>query len=214
MIDVKTLKKGDKVRIIDNQDNNVFIFKEVNLGDIAEVVVKTHDKIKLSHENWRTYIWFKPEQLEYLVNHEKYNDVRKFNYVKLGKISNIASKPQQQDVVIFKSRWDELVNKLTSECSSIVGMTDDEAEIVRSVLKDNTPFCVVDDPIDPIINKEEQTHLDATHVGDTGNCALYYKSEILKKWFWWNDEYTWEECYFKYGDEVPDLFPITISKSI
>ena len=64
---------------------------------------------------------------------------------------------------------------------------------------------------DSIIEKEEQTHLDATHIGDTGNASLYYKSEILKKWFWWSEDYKWLECDFDYRDDE-DLFPITISK--
>lgn len=190
MIDVKTLKKGDKVRIINNQDNGVYLHNFVKVNDISAYTGYCYGgDVYLFCDTWNYGLWFKPEQLEYLEE-----DI--------------------QNTTIYKSRWDELVNKLTSECSSIVGMTGEEAVAIRSVLKDNTPFCVVDDPIDLVISKEVQTHLDATHVGDTGNFALYYKSELLKKWFWWNDEYTWEECYFKYGDEVTGLFQITISKSI
>lgn len=91
-------------------------------------------------------------------------------------------------------------------------MTDEEAEVVKSVLKNNVPYSVVNDPVivDPIIENEEQTHLDATHIGDTGNASLYYKSEILKKWFWWNEDYKWVECAFNYEDW--GLFSIAISK--
>ena len=72
------------------------------------------------------------------------------------------------------------------------------------------PFNVVE-MSDLVIEKGEQTHLDATHIGYTGNCALYYKSEVLKRWFWWSEDYTWKECNFDYQDGQ-DLFPITISK--
>ena len=114
-----------------------------------------------------------------------------------------------EDLIIYKSRWDEIVESLESG----YGLTDEEVEVVKSVLKNNVPFNVANDPviIDPIIEKEEQTHLDATHIGDTGNASLYYKSEILKKWFCWYEDYTWEECNFDYRDDQ-DLFPITISK--
>ena len=91
-------------------------------------------------------------------------------------------------------------------------MTDEEAEIVKSILKNNVPFNVVEIS-DPIIEKEEQTHLDATHIGNTGNASLYYKSEILKKWFWWGEDDAWEECDFIWTiDNESRLFPITISK--
>ena len=89
-------------------------------------------------------------------------------------------------------------------------MTDEEAEIIKSVLKNNVPFNVVE-LYDPIIEKEEQTHLDATHIGGVCNAGFYYKSEILKKWFWWGEDYTWEECDFDYQDGQ-DLLSITISK--
>ena len=92
--------------------------------------------------------------------------------------------------------------------NGVAGMTDEEAEVVKSVLKNNVPFNVVE-ALDPIIEKE--THLDATHIGDTGNTALYYKSELLKKWFWWSEDYKWEQCEFEYRDGE-DLLPITISK--
>lgn len=117
---------------------------------------------------------------------------------------------QSEDLIIYKSRWDEIIESLEGGSNGVAGMTEEEAEVVKSVLKNNVPFNVVEIS-DPIIEKEEQTHLDATHIGDTGNCALYYKSELLKKWFWWGEDYTWEECNFDYRDGQ-DLFPITISK--
>ena len=83
-------------------------------------------------------------------------------------------------------------------------------KLLNLFLKNNVPFNVVEIS-DQIIENEEQTHLDATHIGDTGNASLYYKSEILNKWFWWGEDYTWVECNFDYQDGQ-DLFPITISK--
>lgn len=120
---------------------------------------------------------------------------------------------QSEDLIIYKSRWDEIIENLEGGSNGVAGMTDEEAEIVKSVLKNNVPFSVISDPviIDPIIEKEEQTHLDATHVGDTYNAALYYKSELLKKWFWWNEYDMWKECKFSYEDGE-GFFPITISK--
>ena len=115
-----------------------------------------------------------------------------------------------KDIVICSARWDEIVNNLEGG----YGMTDEEVEVVRSILKNNIPFCVVDDPIDHVISKEVQTHLDATHVGCTGNSALYYKSETLKKWFWWNEGCGWEDCAFGYDEDTSDLYSISISKSV
>ena len=114
------------------------------------------------------------------------------------------------DLIIYKSRWDEIIENLSKPLNI---MTDEEVEIVKSVLKNNVPYSVINDPVitDQIIEKEEQTHLDATHIGDTGNCALYYKSEVLKKWFWWDEDHKWVVCDFTYED-CNDLFPITISK--
>lgn len=91
-------------------------------------------------------------------------------------------------------------------------MTDEESEIVTSVLKNNVPFNVVEIS-DPIINKEKQTHLDATHIGGTHNAVFYYKSELLKKWFWWDEDEAWKQCDFIWTiDNESQLFPITISK--
>ena len=128
--------------------------------------------------------------------------IRDRPYVEHHKIS------QSEDLIIYKSRWDEIVESLEGGNNGVAGMTDEEAEVVKSVLKNNVPFNVVE-ALDPIIEKE--THLDATHIGDTGNTALYYKSELLKKWFWWSEDYKWEQCEFEYRDGE-DLLPITISK--
>ena len=115
-----------------------------------------------------------------------------------------------EDLIIYKSRWDEIVENLSKPLNT---MTDEEAEVVKSVLKNNVPYSVVNDPVivDQIIEKKGQTHLDVTHIGDTGNASFYYKSEILKKWFWWSGDHKWVVCDFNYED-CNDLFPITISK--
>lgn len=151
-------------------------------------------KVEFGHDYW----FFDPDQLEIVGSEDK--PVKSSTY-------------QSEDLIIYKSRWDEIIESLEGGSNGVAGMTDEEVEIVKSVLKNSVPFNVVNDPVivDPIIEKEEQTHLDATHVGDTGNSAFYYKSELLKKWFWWNDDNMWEECEFEY-DNISQLFPITISK--
>ena len=189
MLDLKNLKIGDKVVVMNNTDNNVDCYAFVNIGDVAKVL-QFGDltlSVYLNCESWDKPLFFEPHQIELYVE-----------------------QPLSEDLIIYKSRWDEIIENLSKPLNI---MTDEEVEIVKSVLKNNVPFNVANDPviIDPIIEKEEQTHLDATHIGDTGNASLYYKSEILKKWFCWNEDYTWEECNFDYRDDQ-DLFPITISK--
>ena len=185
MLDFKNLKIDDEVVIVNNIDNNVDCYAFVNVGDVAKVeeFSEVSTAVCLTCESWKHSLFFEPHQIEICVE-----------------------QPQSEDFIIYKSRWDEIIEGL----EGVVGMTDEEAEIVKSVLKNNVPFNVVE-ALDPIIEKEEQTHLDATHIGNTGNCALYYKSEVLKKWFWWGEDYKWEECEFDYQDGE-DLFPITISK--
>lgn len=188
MLDFKNLKIDDEVVIVNNTDNNVDRCAFVNIGDVAKVLRfgDLTPSVYLNCESWDTPLFFESHQIEPYVE-----------------------QPQSGDLIIYKSRWDEIIENLEGG----YGMTDEESEIVKSVLKNNVPYSVVNDPVivDPIIEKEEQTHLDATHIGDTGNASLYYKSEILKKWFWWNEDYIWEECKFDYQDGQ-DLFPITISK--
>ena len=190
MLDVNDLVEGvTKVRIlvlpkgVEQEVGDVGIFQK-NDGD---------DRLPLEVDFKYDYWYFDPEHLEIVESEDKH-----------AKSTN-----QSEDLIIYKSRWDEIVESLEGR----YGMTDEEVEIVKSVLKSNVPYSVVNDPVivDPIIEKEEQTHLDATHIGDTGNASLYYKSEILKKWFWWSEDYNWVECNFDYQDGQ-DLFPITISK--
>ena len=187
MLDVNDLVEGvTKVRIltlpkgVEQDRGDVGIFQK-NDGD---------DNLPLKVDFEDEYWFFDPEHLEIVENSDE----------------PVKSTNQSEDLIIYKSRWDEIVESLESG----YGMTDEEVEIVKSVLKNNVPFCVVE-MLDLIIEKEEQTHLDATHIGDTGNASLYYKSEILKKWFWWSEDYTWKECNFDYQG-WNDLFPIAISK--
>ena len=194
MLDVNDLVEGvTKVRIltlpelVEQEVGDVGIFQKNDGDDNLPL------KVDFKHDYW----YFDPEYLEIVESDDE--------PVKLS--------TQSEDLIIYKSRWDEIVESLEGGSNGVAGMTDEEVEIVKSVLKNNVPFNVANDPviIDPIIEKEEQTHLDATHIGDTGNASLYYKSEILKKWFCWNEDYTWEECRFDYQDDE-DLFPIAISK--
>ena len=190
MLDVNDLVEGvTKVRIltlpewVEQEVGDVGIFQKTDGDDNNPL------KVDFKHDYW----YFDPEYLEIVESDDE--------PVKLS--------TQSEDLIIYKSRWDEIVESLESG----YGLTDEEAEVVKSVLKNNVPFNVAHDPviIDLIIEKGEQTHLDATHIGDTGNVSFYYKSEVLKKWFCWNEDYIWEECKFDYQDDQ-DLFPITISK--
>ena len=187
MLDVNDLVEGvTKVRILSLPRG---VGQEV--GDVGTFQYNDGDdklplKVDFKHDYW----YFDPEHLEIVESEDK----------------PVKSTNQSEDLIIYKSRWNEIVESLESG----YGMTDEEAEIVKSVLKNNVPFCVVE-MLDLIIEKEDQTHLDATHIGDTGNASLYYKSEILKKWFWWGEDNTWEECEFNYESDS-QLFPIAISK--
>lgn len=195
MLDLKNLKVGDKVKVINRVGNNVERYDCVKNGDIATVksfyTECNEYKIELKNVGWNYPLFFLPHQIE-----------------------PCAEQTQSEDLIIYKSRWDEIVDSLEAGDNFVV-LTDEEAEIVKSVLKNNVPFNVVEltEPtiVDPLIEKEEQTHLDATHIGGTHNVALYYKSEVLKKWFWWNEDHEWEECEFDY-DDISQLFPIAISK--
>lgn len=191
MLDVNDLVEGvTKVRIltlprgVEQEVGDVGIFQKNDGDDNLPL------KVDFKHDYW----YFDPEHLEIVESEDK----------------PVKSTNQSEDLIIYKSRLDEIIENIDN---SLNCLTEEEAEIVKSVLKNNLPFNIVNDPVivDPIIEKEEQTHLDATHIGDTGNASLYYKSEILKKWFCWNEDYTWEECRFDYQDDE-DLFPITISK--
>ena len=184
MLDLKTLNVGDKVRVVNNVDNNVERFKFVRVGDIAKVLSFNNEPptVELYSDNWKHSLYFKEFQFE-----------------------PILTTSQSEDLIIYKSRWDEIIENLSKPLNC---MTDEEVEIVKSVLKNNTPFSIVPDLVDPIIEKEDQTHLDANYVGVGRNGCFYYRSDILKQWFYWNEDYEWGECDFDYND-IGDVLPVS-----
>lgn len=193
MLDVNDLVEGvTKVRILSlpkgvRQDRGDVGIFQYNVGDNTLPL-----KVEFEYEFW----YFDPEHLEIVGSEDE----------------PAKSTNQSEYLIIYKSRWDEIVESLEGGSNGVAGMTDEEAEVVKSVLKNNVPFNVVE-ALDPIIEKGKQTHLDATHIGDVGNASLYYKSEILKKWFWWDEDDAWEECDFIWSiDNESQLFPITINK--
>ena len=192
MLDLKTLNVGDKVRVVNNVDNNVERFKFVRVGDIAKVLSFNNEPptVELKSDNWKHSLYFKEFQFE-----------------------PILTTSQSEDLIIYKSRWDEIIENLSKPLNC---MTDEEVEIVKSVLKNNTPFNVVPNLVDSVIEKEDQTHLDANYVGVGRNGCFYYRSDILKQWFYWNEDYEWGECDFDYsdiGDVLPVNFGIVIGES-
>ena len=192
MLDLKTLNVGDKVRVVNNVDNNVERFKFVRVGDIAKVLSFNNEPptVELYSDNWKHSLYFKEFQFE-----------------------PILTTSQSEDLIIYKSRWDEIIENLSKPLNC---MTDEEVEIVKSVLKNNIPFSIVPDLVDPVIEKEDQTHLDANYVGVGRNGCFYYRSDILKQWFYWNEDYEWGEFDFDYndiGDVLPVSFGIVIGES-
>ena len=188
MLDLKTLNVGDKVRVVNNVDNNVERFKFVRVGDIAKVLSFNTEPpmVELYSDNWKHSLYFKEFQFE-----------------------PILTTSQSEDLIIYKSRWDEIIENLSKPLNC---MTDEEVEIVKSVLKNNTPFNVVPNLVDPVIEKEDQTHLDANYVGVGLNGCFYYRSDILKQWFYWNEDYEWGECDFDYND-IGDVLPVSFGES-
>ena len=186
MLDLKTLNVGDKVRVVNNVDNNVERFKFVRVGDIAKVLSFNNEPptVELYSDNWKHSLYFKEFQFE-----------------------PILTTSQSEDLIIYKSRWDEIIENLSKPLNC---MTDEEVEIVKSVLKNNIPFSIVPDlkVVDPVIEKEDQTHLDANYVGVGRNGCFYYRSDILKQWFYWNEDYEWGECDFDYND-IGDVLPVS-----
>ena len=184
MLDLKTLNVGDKVRVVNNVDNNVERFKFVRVGDIAKVLSFNTEPpmVELYSDNWKHSLYFKEFQFE-----------------------PILTTSQSEDLIIYKSRWDEIIENLSKPLNC---MTDEEVEIVKSVLKNNTPFSIVPDLVDSVIEKEGQTHLDANYVGVGRNGCFYYRSDILKQWFYWNEDYEWGECDFDYND-IGDVLPVS-----
>ena len=188
MLDLKTLNVGDKVRVVNNVDNNVERFKFVRVGDIAKVLSFNNEPpmVELYSDNWKHSLYFKEFQFE-----------------------PILATSKSEDLIIYKSRWDEIIENLSKPLNY---MSDEEVEVVKSVLKNNTPFSIVPDlkVIDSVIEKEDQTHLDANYVGVGRNGCFYYRSDILKQWFYWNEYYEWRECAcdFDYND-VSDMLPVS-----
>ena len=194
MLDLKTLKVGDKVRVINNVDNNVERFKFVMVGDIAKVLSFSSEPpmVELYSDNWKHSLYFKEFQFE-----------------------PILTTSQSEDLIIYKSRWDEIIENLSKPLNC---MADEEVEIVKSVLKNNTPFSIVPDlkVIDPVIEKEDQTHLDANYVGMRGNPCFYYRSHIIKQWFWWSEDLKWVDTeidYYDFCELLPVSFGIVIGES-
>ena len=186
MLDLKTLNVGDKVRVVNNVDNNVERFKFVRVGDIAKVLSFNNEPpmVELYSDNWKHSLYFKEFQFE-----------------------PILTTSQSEDLIIYKSRWDEIIENLSKPLNC---MTDEEVEIVKSVLKNNLPFNIAADlkVVDPVIEKEEQTHLDANFVGMRGDPCFYYRSDILKQWFWWSEDLKWVDTEIDYYDFC-ELLPVS-----
>ena len=182
MLDLKTLNVGDKVRVVNNVDNNVEYLRGVNIGDVGTVksVLFVVGKVEVDLET-ESGVYFLPHQLKSL--------------------------SPSDDLIIYKSRWDEIIENLSKPLNC---MTDEEVEVVKAVLKNNVPFNVVEKPvvIDLVIEKEHQTHLDANFVGMQGNPCFYYRSYTLKQWFYWDEDYEWGECDFDYND-IGDVLPVS-----
>lgn len=201
MLDVKDLVEGvTKVKVL-----SLPSFVHQKVGDEG-TFVKTHKRdilyigvtfgdIQIGKGNEGLY-WFDSKDLEIVENIQK--EVT-------NQSSDVSS--QSEDLIIYKSRWDEIIENLHKPLSC---MSDEELEVVKSVLKNNVPFNVVEKPvvIDPVIEKEHQTHLDANFVGIQGNSCFYYRSYILKQWFYWNESSEWKECDFEYED-VNDMLLVS-----
>lgn len=199
MLDVNDLVEGvTKVRILTLPhsvtqqvgDIGVFIYDDECSALPLQVMFDRH--------SW----WFVPKNLEIVQDEDVSNE-------SVPKVSSDMYS-QSEDLIIYKSRWDEIIENLRNPLNR---MTDEEVEVVKSVLKNNIPFNVVPDlkVIDTVIEKEDQTHLDATHIGDTGHFDLYYKSTLLNKLFWWNST-SWVESSFNYEDDG-DLIPVSFGES-
>ena len=165
--------------------NNVEYVAFVKLEDIGTFVEECPltFNILLMCKTWKYAVWFNRNQLEL-----------------------VEGQPNERpDLIIYKSRWDEIIENLSKPLNC---MSDEEVEIVKSVLKNNTPFNIVPDLVDSVIEKEDQTHLDANYVGVGRNGCFYYRSDILKQWFYWNEDYEWGECDFDYND-IGDVLPVS-----
>lgn len=179
------VKNVTRFRVRNNVDNNVEYIAFVKLGDIGTFVEECplSLNVRLTCETWKYDVWFNRSQLELVEGQTN----------------------ESPDLIIYKSRWDEIIENLSKPLNC---MSDEEVEVVKSVLKNNTPFNIVPDLVDPVIEKEDQTHLDANYVGVGRNGCFYYRSDILKQWFYWNEDYEWGECDFDYND-VDDVLPVS-----
>ena len=184
------VKNVTRFCVRNNVDNNVEYIAFVKLGDIGTFVEECPltFNILLMCKTWKYAVWFNRNQLELVEGQTN----------------------ESPDLIIYKSRWDEIIENLSKPLNC---MTDEEVEIVKSVLKNNTPFNVVPNLVDSVIEKEDQTHLDANYVGVGRNGCFYYRSDILKQWFYWNEDYEWGECDFDYND-VGDVLPVSFGFGI
>ena len=193
MLDVNDLVEGvTKVKVLSLPN---FVYQKV--GDVGtfskkgnkynnNIIGVTFGDIQVGGGEEGLY-WFDPKDLEIVENIQK-------------EVTN-----QSPDLLIYKYRWDEIIENLSKPLNC---MSDEEVEVVKSVLKNNIPFNVVPNLVDHVIEKEQQTHLDANYVGVGRNGCFYYRSDILKQWFYWNGDYEWEGCDFDYND-VGDVLPVS-----
>ena len=193
MLDVNDLVEGvTKVKVLSLPN---FVYQKV--GDVGtfskkgnkynnNIIGVTFGDIQVGGGEEGLY-WFDPKDLEIVENIQK-------------EVTN-----QSPDLLIYKSRWDEIIENLSKPLNC---MSDEEVEVVKSVLKNNIPFNVVPNLVDHVIEKEQQTHLDANYVGVGRNGCFYYRSDILKQWFYWNGDYEWEGCDFDIND-VGDVLPVS-----
>ena len=186
------VKNVTRLRVRNNVDNNVGKIAFVKLEDIGTFVEECPltFNILLMCKTWKYTVWFKRTQLELVEGQTN----------------------ESPDLIIYKSRWDEIIENLSKPLNC---MTDEEVEIVKSVLKNNTPFNVVPDLVDSVIEKEDQTHLDANYVGMRGNPCFYYRSHIIKQWFWWSEDLKWVDTeidYYDFCELLPVSFGIVIGE--
>ena len=208
MLDVNDLVEGvTKVKVLSLPN---FVYQKV--GDVGtfskrgnkynnNIIGVTFGDIQVGGGDEGLY-WFDPKDLEIVENIQK-------------EVTNQSPDmySQSEYLIIYKSRWDEIIENLSKPLNC---MSDEEVEVVKSVLKNNIPVNVVPNLVDPVIEKEDQTHLDANYVGVGRNVCFYYRSDILKQWFYWDEYYEWDECDFDYndiGDVLPVSFGIVIGES-
>ena len=208
MLDVNDLVEGvTKVKVLSLPN---FVYQKVgDVGTFSKKGIKynnniigvTFGDIQVGAGDEGLY-WFDPKDLEIVENIQK-------------EVTNQSPDmySQSEYLIIYKSRWDEIIENLSKPLNC---MSDEEVEIVKSVLKNNIPVNVVPNLVDSVIEKEQQTHLDANYVGVGRNGYFYYRSDILKQWFYWNGDYEWVWCDFDYndiGDVLPVSFGIVIGES-